>query len=743
MRRTLLSVFLFALASTFAASAAPTRISVKKLGGEAIVIDGNLDDAGWQGAQKVETFVEYFRGDNVPATAPTTAWIGYDDSYVYAAFRNEDPRPVDIRAPLADRDKVLGDQDYVAVLLDPLNDRRSGVSFRVNARGVQTDSVVNDANGEEDFSPDFFYDAVAQRTPNGWTAELRIPLSSLRYPAADPQTWGVILMRNYPRDFRYVMSNTPIPKSSGCFVCHAASLEGLSGLPAGSHLRLTPYSTANVSDRWRSSPTNRALPPTANRSFESDLGLDLKWSPSARLTVDGTLNPDFSQIESDVPQSTVNARFALAYDEKRTFFLESVDLLSMPMQVVYTRTITSPSWGIRATGQSGANAYTLLVAEDRGGGSMVLPGTNGSDFVPQDFRSKVLIGRLRRSIGQSFGGLLLSAREIEGGGHNRIFGPDFLWKPNATDQIAGQVVVSDTENPNRPELSAQFDGRSGTGTASRVYFQRDTKRYDLWAATSQYSPEFRADNGFVVQNGVRRVGTWGGLRTYPKRFLSYVRTYAGFEHDIAWEGGSSLRTGLYQGVYVQGKWGLDAWANTRIEKERVGGALLDTNSLELDVRVVPTRWLPQVRLSGIVGQRIDYAGGRVGSGASLNLSTTFRSTDHLEVQLRATRDWLDLDGGRLYSADLDWLKLTYNFTARSLARVIAQQSEVERNGALYASPVKERDRSLTFSGLYGYKLNWQTVFFVGFGDSSITADRGVLDRENRSVFMKVAYAFQR
>ena len=150
----------------------------------------------------------------------------------------------DIRAPLVDRDKVLGDQDYVAILIDTLNDRRSGVAFRVNPRGVQTDSVVNDANGEEDFSPDFFYEAVARRTERGWTAEMRIPLASLRYPSTDPQTWGVIMMRNYPRDYRYIMANTPIPKNSGCFLCHASEVAGLEGLPTGSHFTIAPYTTA-------------------------------------------------------------------------------------------------------------------------------------------------------------------------------------------------------------------------------------------------------------------------------------------------------------------------------------------------------------------------------------------------------------------------------------------------------------------------------------------------------------------
>ncbi|HEX6158841.1 MAG TPA: DUF5916 domain-containing protein, partial [Thermoanaerobaculia bacterium] len=598
------------------------------------------------------------------------------------------------------------------------------------------DSVVNDATGEEDFSPDFFYDAVAQRTPGGWTAEMRIPLSSLRYPARSPQSWGVILMRNYPRDYRYVMASTRIPKNSGCFVCNAAALDGLTALPAGANLRLTPYSTANVSESASSSNSARAPGELTPRRFDSDLGLDLKWSPSASLTIDGTLNPDFSQIESDLPQSTVGSRFALQNEEKRTFFLESVDLLDTPIFAVHTRTITAPSWGVRATGQSGASAYTLLLAEDRGGASMILPGQSGSDFVPQDFRSRVVIGRLRRTFGSSFAGALLSAREIEGGGHNRLIGPDFLWRMSARDKLSGQVLVSDTVNPDRPELHARFDGRSADGLASRLVFQRDAKRYDVWSAVSQYSPGFRADNGFVVQTGLRRAGLWMGFRNYPSGFLSYFRPYVGSEHDLAWDGGEHLRAGSYAGAAFTGRYGLDGWATLSSERERVGSSLLRRNYLRFDARIVPTRWLPQLRLDGHVGQKIDYAGGRVGEGALLNLTTIVRPTDHLEISLRNTREFLDAGDERVFQSDIDWLKVTYNFTARSLARVVAQQSEVHRHESL-------ESRKLSFSGLYGYKLNWQTVFFVGYGDASAENDQRIVTDQARSVFMKVAYAWQR
>src|SRR5205085_6963621 len=130
------------------------------------------------------------------------------------------------------------------------------------------------------------------------------------------------------------------------------------------------------------SAEQRGLPAEMERSLDAEVGLDLKWMPTTRLTLDATVNPDFSQIESDVPQIDVNSRFALAYPEKRTFFLESVDLLKTPINAVYTRSITAPAWGARTTGNTAAGAYTFLLAQDRGGGTLIVPGADSSRFVP-------------------------------------------------------------------------------------------------------------------------------------------------------------------------------------------------------------------------------------------------------------------------------------------------------------------------------------------------------------------------
>ncbi len=158
--------------------------------------------------------------------------------------------------------------------------------------------------------------------------------------------------------------------------------------------------------------------------------------------------------------------------------------------------------------------------------------------------------------------------------------------------------------------------------------------------------------------------------------------------------------------------------------------------VEFSLRAAPRRWLPAIKLEGAFGEKVDYAGGTLGDGANLSLSSTIRPTDHLELQATTSREWLDTDAGRLFTAQIDWVKATYTFSARSLVRLVAQRSEVDRTGA-------RKDRSLSLSGLYGYRLNFQTVFFVGYGDSSVTDAAGKLFCDRRSVFMKVAYAFQR
>ena len=215
MRKATLAVLLLIATAAMADAPPPVPpIHIHRAEG-AIRVDGDLSDPGWKNAAKFENFVEGNPGDNIPAKVKTIAYLTYDDHAFYIGVRCDDPDPEKIRAPYVDRDQVIGTDDNIAVFLDTRNDKRTSLELRVNPRGIQADGIYNDASGGiEDFSPDYFYDTAARIDSEGWSAEYRIPFSSLRYEHRDPQTWNILIWRNYPRDFRYAFHSAPLPRGS-------------------------------------------------------------------------------------------------------------------------------------------------------------------------------------------------------------------------------------------------------------------------------------------------------------------------------------------------------------------------------------------------------------------------------------------------------------------------------------------------------------------------------------------------
>lgn len=536
-------------------------LSVPKAAGP-IAIDGDLSDPAWKTAAVLDAFWETQPGDNVPPKVRTVALLTYDSKAFYIGLRCDDPRPDRIRAPYVDRDQVLGTDDNVAIFLDTRNDRRSAMELRVNPRGIQGDAIWNEANGVEDFSPDFFYDSAAKIGPEGWTAELRIPFSSLRYGSANPQTWGILVWRNYPREFRYAIHSSVIPRGSNCLICHMREITGLSDLPSSGHFVAAPYVTGKEDGKPRDPDDPRSS--FVNKPARGNAGGDVKWTPSPDTALDATVNPDFSQIESDVAQISVNQRFALFFPEKRPFFLEGVDLFQTPIQAVYTRTITSPRWGARATGKTGATSYTLLVTEDRGGGSVILPGPQFSDFAPQDFRSYVVIGRLRHDFGQSFAGLLVTDREIRGGGHNRVIGPDFQWRPSDRDQLTGQFLYGDTRTPNQPDLAPEWDGRHLGGAALDLTWNHQTPTWGWFSEYKDVGDGFRADEGFLPQVGIREGTGQIGYAFYPEGLFRRLFPRVGEDYVVDRKGRLLFRR-FFPGVDFAGAYNLNGFVGVNAD----------------------------------------------------------------------------------------------------------------------------------------------------------------------------------
>jgi hypothetical protein len=737
-----LGVLACAQAAGAAEEATPTFAITRAAG--PIQVDGDLSDAGWSGALKVDTWYETNPGDNVPPSVRNVGYLTYDDRFFYAAFEFQDPEPGRIRAPLGDRDNVPSDTDYGGVILNPRHDKKTALLLLANPRGIQYDAVTDDASGE-DSAPDFFWDSAARLTPQGWVLEMRIPFSSLRYPKADVQSWGILLYRNYPRAYRYQMFSSRLPRGSSCFICHSGSLTGLQGLPAGGALVVAPYVNAS-----QTAAADGLGSPLENGRVRGDVGGDLKWTPGANTALDATVNPDFSQIESDEAQIGVNERFALFFPEKRPFFLEGVELFSTPLQAVYTRTITAPRWGVRGTGRLAGTTYTALLAEDGGGGSVILPGTEESDLADQEFRSTVGLARLRRDVGRSFVSLLLTDREVRGGGHNRVFGPDFQWRPGTADTVTGQLLWSRSLTPRRPDLAEEWTGARLSGHAADLWWQHSTKTVDWFGEYRDLADGFRADNGFVPQVGIRQAFGEAGYTFRPQGFLRRLRVFT-FGERITDRGGLLLVRGVSVGTGMDGRFASFfriRYANDRV---RALGVVVPRQRVHYELRFTPTRAVSSIALLGFVGEEVDFANARTGRGANVTLQGTVRPTNHLELRLNAARRWLDVpplpDAARrrrLFTAGVERVRATYTFTPRCFLRAVAQYVHNLQDPTLFTDEVDRKTGELGASLLFAYKLNWQTVLFVGYGDNrELLEDTDQLERADRQLFLKLSYAFQK
>jgi hypothetical protein len=736
-------ILLLALAAP-ALAAAPTPgppLTIQKTAGE-IELDGDLNDAGWQGITQITTWFETNVGDNVEPPVKNVARLAYDGKYLYAAFEFGDPNPELIRRPLGDHDAISGSTDYGGVIVDSRNDSKTAQMFLANPSGVQYDAMSSDVSGEDN-APDFYWDSVGKVTATGWNLELRIPFSSLRYSNEANPTWGMLMYRNYPRDRRYQFFSARLPRDVNCFICNSSKMTGLSDLPKGSHLVVAPFATSARSDF-----------PDSTGSYDSGkikghAGLDIKWSPFADLAIDATYKPDFSQVESDVAQIGANERFALFYPEKRSFFLEGIDLFATPTRVVYTRTINSPNLGLRGTGRTGNTSFTALVTRDRGGGVVILPGPQGSGIAFQDFESDVGVFRARHDLGQSFFSGLVTARRVEGGGHNTVFGPDFQWRPNQKDNITGQAVWSDTRTPDRPELAGEWDGRKLFDHMYTLYYSHNTAHYDLFVQGQDIGKDFRADDGFIPQVGFQEGYLETGWTIRPKKsFLSRVRLFTIDYVDVEPPSGRLLNRRLSVGTGMDGK--LASFLRIELNRDdiRVGDDLLQRFRPRINLTAVPSRVFNNVSIDAYVGDEIDFDNGREGKGTTLITGFTVRPSRHLELRNDASRRWLNVDdglgnSGRLFTATVERLRATYAFNSRAFVRLIGQYVDTKRDPSLYTFAIPARSSDLNASGLFAYKLNWQTVLYLGYGDTRrFDEPTDKLQKDNRQMFAKVSYAWQ-
>jgi hypothetical protein len=384
---------------------------------------------------------------------------------------------------------------------------------------------------------------------------------------------------------------------------------------------------------------------------------------------------------------------------------------------------------------------------------VILPGPTGSEFAPQDFSSVVGIARVRRDFGRSFLGLLYTGRENQGKGHNQVVGPDGQWRPNDKEILAGQLLLSDTVTPNHPDLAPAWDGRRLTSHALETSWNHSTRGIDWFVRYRDFGDGFRANEGFVPQVGYREGFLNAGYKFFPKGLFSFVRPFLNAE-NAADRHGRLITRQVDPGVLLFGRRNLQANVQLQLRRERTADQLLSFTRLSYIVQVDPSRRFTRVGASGLAGQDVDVFNVRVGHGFSVTAFATVRPTDHLTLDAHSAISWLNVDRSlgsptaltahaRLFTAQVQRLKATYNFSPRAFLRLIGQHVSTRRDPTLYAVQVPPRSGLFSGSALFSYRLNWQTALFVGYGDERALDERERLARTERQFFVKLSYSFQR
>lgn len=447
---------------------------------------------------EVTGFIQQVPRDGQPATEKTEVWLGHTRTTFYLVFICFDHRPAQIRGHLARRENILTD-DNVSVLLDPFQDRRKGVLFTVNPDGVQADAAWTE-NNNPDYSYDQVWDSEGRITRDGWMALMAIPFLSIRFrPAA--QDWGVVFMRNLPRNSETDYWPRVSASISGVLP-QEGTLHGMEGLAGSHNLQLNPYALAqNERTLINIDPLN---PYFSSRHLEGTAGADGKAILKDSIVIDGTFNPDFSTVESDQPQFTVNQRYPVYFPELRPFFLENANYFSTPILLVYTRNIIHPEYGLRLTGKVRSTNLGFVAIDDREPGETVAPG----DPLYKK-RALFAVGRVAQDFGKGSSVGLIYTDEEFGGGWNRIGGVDFTARFNDRWTALGQVVESSTRGTNdAPSYSA--------GPATDLQLQRNGHAFNLFSEYQDFSSGFQSQLGFIQTNNIRSDHTHATYQFFPK-----------------------------------------------------------------------------------------------------------------------------------------------------------------------------------------------------------------------------------
>ena len=709
---------------------------------------------------KVDKFVQRDPKDGAPVSQRTEAYLGYSEKNFYAVFLAFDAEPQKIRARMLRRE-LIDDDDQVGMFLDTFHDRRHAYVFYSNAYGIQQDGLFTENQGP-DYSWDTVWRTETKITGRGYMVLFEIPFKSLRFRQQASTDWGIILARVIPRNSERSYYPAVSGKLQG-WLSQEGALKGFEGISPGRNMQFIPYGSVGAF---------RALDerdPAGNRftgkHVEPKAGLDSKIVIKDSLVLDTTINPDFGQIESDDPQVTVNQRFEVFFPEKRPFFQENSNYFQTPLNLLFTRRIIDPLYGVRLTGKIDRWAIGTFVANDRAPGKSVI---ETDPLSGQNALFGVL--RVNREIGKDDSiGFIFTDRELHTAansfctatlctvGVNRVGGFDTQIKINQNWQMNAQAVTSETKFSN---------GTHEAGPAYQVFLERSSRNLEFNSMFLDISPGFHTDAGFVNRTDLRRFSNFIGYTRHPEGKHLVAHGPRLFELTL-WD-----HNGTLLNYVVNPNYEVDFQRQTfvgffgQLEHERLRPSdfpALPQNRDYAHVLYGPyfgTQYFKWLKISGEVdlGTATNFVP-RVGPPVLANfmgipLRATVRPLKGLTIEntYLLTRLLDHNTNLNIFNNHIIRSKWNYQFTKEFSLRIIGQYTATLSNPALTTL-----QNTKIFNGdvLFIYLLHPGTAIYVGYNSNLQNLDRSLAQtpdgllhtrssfiNDGRQFFIKISYLFR-
>lgn len=772
---TVTPLLLWAPATAVARTVSPPDVRLPRVEAD-VQIDGVLDEPVWAQAVALNGFSQYLPVDGQLADDSTVVLVWYSPTAIHFGIRAYEGH-AEVRATLADRDKIAGD-DYIQLLLDTFNDQRQAFVFGINPLGVQADGILRDAARRAgmmgttggayavDLSPDFVYTSKGRLTAYGYEVEIQIPFKSLRYQSDEVQDWGFNVIRRVQHS-GYENTWTEVRQANASFLAQGGALTGLSDLRRGLVLDITPELTSSVA----------GAPVETNWDYgqvNPEVGGNVRWGITNNLTLNGTANPDFSQVEADVAQFQFDPRQALFFPEKRPFFLDGIELFQTPNRLIYTRRVADPTGAVKLAGKvSGTNVALLSAVDAR---STSATGDNHRVFN---------LLRLRRDLGgQSTLGATYTDK-IDGDNYNRVAALDgrllFAQRYAVTFQGA-----------------ASFTGRDGATTTAPLWdlrVDREGRRYGFNFQVRGIHSDFRAESGFFSRVGITTatfspritlfgkpgstLESWTGSLTF-NGVWDYDRFLDGkipndpkfhINNSFSLKGGWSVGGSL---LIESFKYPPELYSNYYIERTE-NGVAVDTvaytgtdrfTNLDLVLNARTPRFQ---QFSGslffIYGRDENFFEWAPADIVFITLSADWRPTEQLRINLLYNhQQYIRFDDKSTVGIRrIPRLKVEYQLTRSIFVRLVGQYDanfvdELRDNSRTddpillfdsdtdtFARTSKFRRNDFRVDWLFSYRPTPGTVFFFGYG-SSLDEPNSFrfrnLERTSDGFFVKLSYLFR-